>query len=418
MSSLIRKLEESDIPSFVEIAINAYPGTMQNTPEFKERFSTIITTQQEKEKSIEFYGIFRDGKLVGGMRIHYFEMNLYSRMIEVGGVGLVAVDLLHKKEKVAKDLISYFIQHFVNRDVSLVALYPFRPDFYKKMGFGYGTKINHYQIEPSSFPARGSKEGLIFLTQTHKELVKDCYNQYAYSTHGMMLKSDHDVETMFKHPDNKMVGYLNGDKLEGYLVFTFKKMSDTNFVHNNLVIKEMIYQNPQALTKLSTFLNSQNDQISRIELTTQDDAVEFFIHDPRNGSNRLIPSVYHESNSAGVGLMYRIIHFDKFIEQLSEHSFNHQTVKLAINIIDSFVEENSRRVVINFHEGKAAIIQGDKADVDITIDISDLSSLLMGAIRFQKLYQYGRVEVSKIEKVSQIDRLFSNMPKPLCTTAF
>ncbi|MDQ0157749.1 GNAT family N-acetyltransferase [Robertmurraya andreesenii] len=233
MSSLIRKLEESDIPSFVEIAINAYPGTMQNTPEFKERLSTIITTQQEKEKSIEFYGIFREGKLVGGMRIHYFKMNLYSKMIEVGGVGLVAVDLLHKKEKVAKDLISYFIQHFVNRDASLVALYPFRPDFYKKMGFGYGTKINHYQIEPSSFPARGSKEGLVFLNQMHKELVKECYNQYAYSTHGMMLKSDHDVETMFKHPDNKMVGYLNGDKLEGYLLFSFKKMSDTNFVHNN-----------------------------------------------------------------------------------------------------------------------------------------------------------------------------------------
>ncbi|MDQ0157633.1 sterol carrier protein domain-containing protein [Robertmurraya andreesenii] len=184
------------------------------------------------------------------------------------------------------------------------------------------------------------------------------------------------------------------------------------------MIKEIIYQNPQALSKLSTFLNSQNDQISRIELTTQDDAVEFFIHDPRNGSNRLIPSVYHESNSAGVGLMYRIIDIEKFIEQLSEHSFNHETVKLAINIIDSFVEKNSRRVVINFHEGKAAVIQEDKADVEITIDISDLSSLLMGAIRFQKLYQYGRVEVSKVEKVSEIDRLFSNMPKPLCTTAF
>lgn len=418
MISVIRKLEGSEIPSFVEIAINAYPGTMQNTHDFKERFSTMLTNLQKNEKSIEFYGIFRNEKLVGGMRIHYFQMNLHNKTVDVGGVGLVAVDLLHKKEKVAKELISYFIQHFVDRDVSLVALYPFRPDFYKKMGFGYGTKINQYHIEPSSFPARGSKEGLLFLNQSHKEFVKDCYNQYANATHGMMLKTDHDVEVMFKHPDNKLVGYLNGDKLEGYMLFSFKKMSETNFVHNNIVIKEMIYQNPVALSKLSTFLNSQNDQIHRVELNTQEDAMEYLIADPRNGSNRLIPSVYHEMNSAGVGLMYRIIHFDRFIENLSEYNFNHGTLKLGITIIDSFKEENSRSVVIDFNEGKATVSLETQADVEINMEIADLSSLLMGAISFQKLYTFGQVEVSNEKMVPQINRLFSSMQKPLCITAF
>jgi predicted acetyltransferase len=418
MNSVIRKLEGTEIPSFVEIAVNAYPGTMQNTPDFKERYSTMLTNLQENEKSIEFFGIFRNDKLVGGMRIHYFQMNLHNKIVDIGGVGLVAVDLLHKKEKVAKELISYFIQHFVDRDVSLVALYPFRPDFYKKMGFGYGTKINSYHIEPSSFPAKGSKEGLIFLNQSHKKLVKDCYNQYAKATHGMMMKTDHDVELMFKHPDNKLVGYLNGDKLEGYLLFSFKKMSDTNFVHNNIVMKEMIYQNPVALSKLSTFLNSQNDQIHRIELTTQDDAIEYLVADPRNGSNRLIPSVYHETNSAGVGLMYRIINMDQFIESLSEYNFNNETLKLGIDIMDSFREENNRKFVIEFSEGKAAVSLEMQSDVEIKIDIADLSSLLMGSIQFKKLYEFGQVEVSNENRVPQINKLFSSMQKPLCITGF
>ncbi|WP_449622128.1 GNAT family N-acetyltransferase [Robertmurraya sp. Marseille-Q9965] len=418
MNSIIRKLEHVEIPSFVEIAVNAYPGSMQNTPDFKERFTTMLTTLQDEEKTVEFYGIFRDGKLVGGMRIHYFEMNLHSKIVEVGGVGLVAVDLLHKKEKVAKDLITYFIQHFIKRDVSLVSLYPFRPDFYRKMGFGYGTKINHYHVEPSSFPSSGSKESLTFLNNKHKDLVKDCYNQYAYLTHGMILKTDRDVENMFKHPDNRLVGYLNGDKLEGYMLFSFKKMSETNFVHNNLVVKEMIYKNPEALAGLSTFLNSQNDQIARIELTTQDDSLEYLILDPRNGSNRLIPSVYHESNSAGVGLMYRIIDFDKFLGNLRCHNFNHGSLKLGINIIDRFIEENNRKTMIHFNEGKASLSQDETADVEIAIEISDLSSLLMGAIPFRKLYEYGRVDVSSAEKVAQIDKLFSTMQKPLCITAF
>lgn len=418
MNSIIRKLETQEIPSFVDIAVNAYPGTMQNTPDVKERLTAMLTTLQEKEKTIEFYGVFRDSKLVGGMRIHYFEMNLYSRIIEVGGVGLVAVDLLHKKEKIAKDLIRYFIEHFVKRNVSLVALYPFRPDFYKKMGFGYGVKINHYQIEPSSFPARGSKEGLIFLDQTDKSIIKDCYNQYAKSTHGMMLKTDYDVDVMFKNPEHRLVGYFNGDVLEGYLMFSFKKMSETNFVHNHIVIKEMIYQNPTALSKLSTFLNSQKDQISRIELTTPDDKIEFFIEDPRNGTNHLIPSVYHESNTAGVGLMYRIVNIERFIEGLDESQFNHETINLAINIIDSFVEENNKRVVITFNEGKAVVSQQKEAEVEMTIEISDLSSLLMGAINFQKLFQYGRVKLNDVNYYQKLVTLFSNRPKPVCMTAF
>lgn len=418
MKSVIRKLESQEIPSFVDIAVNAYPGTMQNASDYKERFTTMLTTLQEKEKSIEFYGVFRDGKLVGGMRIHYFEMNLYSRIIEVGGVGLVAVDLMHKKEKIAKDLISYFIQHFINLEVSLIALYPFRPDFYKKMGFGYGTKINHYMIEPSSFPAKGTKEGLIFLNQTHKKLIKDCYNRYAKFTHGMMLKTDYDVDVMFKNPEHRLVGYLNGDVLEGYLMFSFKKMSETNFVHNHLVIKEMIYDNPEALAKLSTFLNSQNDQIARIELTTPDESIEFFIEDPRNGTNRLIPSVYHESNAAGVGLMYRIIHIEKFIENLGESLSHDETFNFAINIKDSFVEKNSKRVVIAFTEGKVAVSQGEEAEVEMTIEISDLSSLLMGAINFHKLYQYGRIKLSNEKRISQLVTLFSNRQKPVCITSF
>jgi len=418
MNSVIRKLDATEIPAFVDIVVNAYPGNMKNTAEFKERYSTMLISHQEKVSSIEFYGNFREDKLVGGMRIHYFKMNVHSRTIDVGGVGLVAVDLLHKKEKVAKELIQYFIKHFVQRDVALVALYPFRPDFYRKMGFGYGTKMNQYHIKPSSFPASGTKEGLINLDVTHKELIEDCYNQYASETHGMILKTANEIEGIFKNPDNKLIGYMNGDKLEGYTVFSFKKMSETNFVHNNMVIKELIYQSSQALLCLSAFFNSQSDQIHRIELTTQDDDIEYVVEDPRNGSDRLIPSVYHETNRAGVGLMYRIINIEKFIENLGTYPFNNETITVGLNIIDSFIKENSRRVVINFREGKATLSPKEKAEVDLSIEISDLSSLLMGAVSFKKLFNFGRVIVNHTDQVKRLDHLFANMQKPLCITAF
>jgi len=53
---------------------------------------------------VHFYGYYNDkNELVGGMRIHDYQMYFNNRKkLRAGGIGLVAVDLLHKKEKIAK----------------------------------------------------------------------------------------------------------------------------------------------------------------------------------------------------------------------------------------------------------------------------------------------------------------------------
>ena len=136
-------------------------------------------------------------------------------------------------------------------------LYPFRPDFYRNMGFGYGVKMNQYTIEPSSFPNTATKEGLVFLNESYKSQVRDCYNRKVSKTHGMVYKTNNELNALFKNPNNKIIGYLNGGQLEGYLSFTFK--NEGSFLQNNLVIQEFIYENPNALAKLNTFIHTQED---------------------------------------------------------------------------------------------------------------------------------------------------------------
>lgn len=58
------------------------------------------------------------------------------------------------------------------------------------------------------------------------------------------------------------------------------------FFLNNLVIKEWIYETPEALLEFSTFLNSQMDQVNRIEWNTQEENIHFFLGDIRNGTNQ------------------------------------------------------------------------------------------------------------------------------------
>jgi predicted acetyltransferase len=404
MTSSIKKLANDEFKAYVDIVVNAYPGIMQNTPEFKERFLNNLLDLQENEEAIEFFGLFRDNKLIGGMRFHYFTMNLFGKSISVGGLGLVAVDLLHKKEKAAKEMVEFFIHFFKEKGALLVMLYPFRPDFYRNMGFGYGVKMNQYTIEPSSFPNTATKEGLVFLDESYKSQVRDCYNRKVSKTHGMVYKMNNELNALFKNPNNKIVGYLNGGQLEGYLSFTFK--NEGSFLQNNLIIQEFIYENPNALAKLNTFIHTQADQIQRVILNSQDPHLAFMFKDPRNHSNHLIPSVYHETNTSGVGLMYRIINSGEFLKEVIHEKDISVPFKLTIK--DSFLSEAP---IIHF-------IPSDDYQFEVEVDVSDLSSLLMGAIDVNHLYQYGLLNVNNPHYLHVVEKALNKGIEPICTTAF
>jgi predicted acetyltransferase len=415
MSSEIRLLTLEEIPAFAQISVNAYPGVSENTPEFKQRMIDNMTSIQQNVDSVKLFGLFREGKLLGGMRIYYYQMNLFSKMIEIGGVGSVAVDLMHKKEKVAKELISFFIEHFRERGASFVMLYPFRPDFYKQMGFGYGPKMHQYKIKPDSFPTGLSKEGLVVLDATNTELIRDCYSMYAKNHHGMVFKTEHELTLLFKNPANRVVGYMNGEKLEGYLVFSFEK--GANFLMNDMVIKEWVYQTPEALLKLSSFIHTQADQINRVILNTQDPSLEFLVGDATNGSNHMIPSVYHETNTSGTGLMYRIIDIEKFLGQMNIDQYIDCSFQLRLT--DTFLWNEPKTYYVDVVDGELKVSEkAGAADFEIELDISDCSSLFMGAVSVMDLYQYGKLKLNSSEHLKTLHKVFANLAKPKCITAF
>jgi len=416
---IVKKLiQEEEIMKYVNIVMAAYPGAVEASQQTKERLQSVFTHNMSNEPTINYYGLWEDNNLLGCMRIHDFEMNLFSKIIPIGGVGQVAVDLLHKKERVAKDLIDYFYQLFLQKNVHIVALYPFRPDFYKKMGFGYGPTMHQYLIEPSSFPKGPIKQHLKYLNVQHQQQLAACYNRIARKKHGMFVKTASELTAIFNNPQNYIIAVDKDGLIEGYIVFSFKKQSDTNFMLNNIVIKEFLYETPEALLELSTFLNSQADQVHRIEWNTQDDNIHFFLGDVRNGSNHLIPSVYHASSIAGIGLMYRIINVKGFFQELKAHPVNNSDLTVKLTVSDSLLAENNQSFMLKVVDGYLELPESDSYDVEMLIDIAELSSLMMGVVTMQELFMLGKVKISDNEYLLALHKLFYVYEKPTCVTAF
>ncbi|TRO56370.1 GNAT family N-acetyltransferase, partial [Candidatus Bathyarchaeota archaeon] len=315
----VRLLEDLDFKEYARLSLEAYPAMYPKmSDEQIDGWIKRMQAQQAEKSDIQYYGYYEEGKLLGAMRTHTFTMNVHGVDMLAGGVGNVCVDLTHKKEHIAKKMMERFHRLYMDMGAPMVLLWPFRSDFYMKMGYGYSRKYNKYMYKPSDLP-RGSKEGIAFMAESDVDDLLACFNKYAAATHGMIYKKRRFFERFLQR--YKVVGYRNGDRIEGFIGFNFKKLHPDHPLLQDIEIEYMIYENPTALRRLLAFLQTQLNQVERVEFITLDDDLHYISGDPRNG----VPHIFYinqESNVQGVGLLYRILNKKLFFEKLAQHDFS------------------------------------------------------------------------------------------------
>ena len=413
----IRKLTRKDFAGYVDIVANAYPGFKVETDKQKRDLVKRLIETERESSGINSFGYFRDGRLLGAIRLYDFEMTMFDGILDVGGGGLLAVGLPYKKERVAKELMVFFNRFFAERSFCMTTLHPFRPDFYRKMGYGYGTKNNRYQIRSTDIPAGNSKEHIRFLDKRNEKAMIDCYNRVAAKTHGMIKKCPFETRRFFG-PGNRVIGYKEKRKILGYVIFKFRMLDGESFIGQDIEIIEMMYENPEVFRELMTFLRTQADQVRSIIFTTQEEYLHFLPTDPRDETRNMMVPILHQSNIQGVGIMYRIINVRRLFALLKGHNFGGRDCRLKLTITDSFIPANSGSYIIHFDQGTARLRQKAAFEVEVRIDISEFASLVMGVVDFRSLWKYGLADISDTGYIETVNGIFLCDTKPVCTTMF
>ncbi|TGU54165.1 GNAT family N-acetyltransferase, partial [Mesorhizobium sp. M00.F.Ca.ET.186.01.1.1] len=107
----------------------------------------------------------------------------------------------------------------------------------------------------ASLPYTG-KDQIVYVTKEDKEQVLACYQRFARQTHGMIKRTEWDVDSLLNVPEKIVVGVRQEDKLTGYLAFQFESAHEENKIFNNIVVKELVYESREALAQLLSFLHS------------------------------------------------------------------------------------------------------------------------------------------------------------------
>ncbi len=409
-------ISNSQLKKYARISALAYPGFNTTPEKLFEKFQEL----NKNDPDSIFYICEDREKVLGGMRVIDYEMNYNSQFIKISGIGMVAVDLTAKKQGVAKRLLSYYLDVSNKNEQYIAILYPFRPDFYYRMGFGYGPKYYNYSFRPSSLNKLEDYDSISYLSGDDLPLIADCYLRYSQQQHGFCKRGSFELNQFRKKflKEGTIIGYKNKGHIDGYLYFVSKKVNENNFLRHKLVIKEWIYNTPEAFSALCGFLNIQKDQYDFIEYETQKDNFYFAFSDIRRSELEISQNIAHRVAHSGIGLMYRVVNVEKFITKiLSKDKIECPDIEIALAIEDSFMPVNQRVFKLAVNKNEVSLKESLNNPIQINMNISEFSSLMVGSAKLQNLYQIGKVKCNK-KDIKLLECFFNSSNSPECITKF
>ena len=410
-----KKMTEEQLNIVTRMTLEAYPGIEAAPDAYAERIKA-----NSNRPDVNYYTVQNeDGTAVATYNTWDFDnMNFRGTPIKVGGIGSVAVDLNHKKQGVAKAMLTHWLNGLPAQGRNFATLYPFNSAFYHKMGFGFGIMGHQLRLKPTDLPCSdGVKSPIRKLNMDDAQALSDYYNKKVTTTHGLKNKMVSEFENRLKVSSVKVFAFVEGDEIYGYLSCNFQRGSQSDFLSNDLVVNEMFFDSPAVFAGMMAFLRTQADQIRYIVINTQDEGFLQIPKDARNHTENTFLS-HQEAAKTGRGIMYRVVDVAGFVKDIANVQFGNLNLVLKLNLTDTFLPRNNKSWLLEFVDGKMSVVEGKSHDAEIGIDVAEFSSLIMGCVSLVTLVKYGKATLVTNTYLHLLNQAFTTPEKPVCTTFF
>jgi len=410
---MVRRLDKEDFADYGRIQESAYP---QFKSMIRQDFYDFVTSSN----GMDHYGLERDGVLAGLYRYYCFEMNVAGRMLPVAGIGSVAVDAPYKRDHVCLGMIRQYHNLAAGEGRSLSALYPFNSAFYRKMGYGFGTRMYSFRINACNLRRYEGVPRLRYLAPTELDEFIGFHRRKVSERHGMMYKLPELLSFVVQNGllRYKLAVVEDAGAVRGYIAYSYSDPIEGSLFAYNMEILDMQYDRREDLWALLDFVAAQSQQVRNVFFKTPDEDL-FFVF-AELGHCEIPQRVYGPGTELGEfahGMMYRILDLRRLMNDLSSGRFGKGAMRLCLNIEDDMIEANNGKFTYQFENGSA--VPSDAApDATLSMNIADFSSLLMGAVSLDRLYELKLADIDRIEMLPQANDVFSYPVKPVSWTTF
>lgn len=404
----IRAIQSKEVPDYCQLQFRAYPsmkfGSKADWEAYVER-----TKKSLDNKEFKMYGCFENKQLVGSLILYHYQINFLGEWVPIEGVGSVAVDLLHKREHICKYMMEWAEKTMLTSGAPMAFLFPFRPDFYVPMGYGYGPVQYHYEIDPSRIPHEGDKSKLIYLTKEDIPLLQEFENRLDPSFHGYIKKQDRELSDFFERISFQKIGFIQNKKLEGWMVFNTQQPDPKNFLRSHLYIYEWWNGTMEARMAFLAFFYSQKDQYEKIVYNTVDSTLMHVLSDPRSDTKKMIPPfISHPVGQISTSIFYSVLDYQNILQRIIAFKGKENVVPFDLEIRKPFPEPHIEPIPWSFD------VKSAKKKPVLTASQSIASSLLTGSLSLVDAVRWNLAAVYPEKQVLELDD-FLKLPIPYGT---
>jgi predicted acetyltransferase len=404
------------LPALARLFVDAYPLLRITAADELARYAERLP-QVAQETGAPWVVAERDGELVGAMRLYDYTMRVRDADAFTGGLGSLAVALAHKRRGIAKILVRWYLDHYRERGATFAILHPFRLDFYRALGFGYGTPVYRYRFAPEKLRADAARGRARILGPDDVDAVVACTERVRARTNGMIAKPRAVAERALRDAALRYVGVEDGGTLRAFMLTRVSVIADDRANRNELAVRDVHYEDPASLAALLAYLRAQRDAFAAISIESHDTALYLSATDPRDGTDLIIwTPAAHRVAETGLGMMYRIVDLDAAFAHLARPA---AAFALRAEIEDAFYPQTGGPATYCFAP-EAAARRDDAAAPDATlrIGIADLSSLVVGSLGLRDLVRHRLAEVEPPAALARVAELFHTDQPPVNSTYF
>lgn len=409
---LIRTATEADIEMHALMGCESFPGGYS----YEERLAIFKTSARTRLEDVLIGE--EDGQIVAALTAIPFTIWIGGARMPMLGIAGVRNSIEARRKGHASALCIESIRRGRAQGYPVSVLYPFRFDFYRKLGWGAMAELIAYDFFPSSLPDFQSRRNVRRMRLDEMDAVANCYQRFAERGNCLVERPKALWDIYLKEiRELKRIAmvYDREGRIEGYVFF--KLIPGESMLVQALEIYELVYENIESYQGLLGFVSSMRDQISNVKYWAHpEESFHMALKDPRDLERPILSGLVSRAGQFGLGSMIRVLDVKAALE--SRNNYNNAAGRVLLKLRDGQIDENNGSFLLSLNDGKPIVSKEDDAQaptVGMSIDV--FSQLYAGALSAKRAHMLGLIETASADGVELLDRAF-RLPKPFLLDQF
>jgi predicted acetyltransferase len=293
----------------------------------------------------------------------------------MAGLAAVAVAPWARRRGVARHLCEHALKSARERGAVLSTLYPFRPDFYERLGWGFAGELHAYRFRPEHLRAHGGTD-VDLATDSELDAVRNCYARVAKGSNGLIDRPEPVWRRILAPADLHVYIRRTADTIDGYMIVRYGRNAPPG--ERQLWIRELVAESPAAYESLLGWVSLQRDlwRVVRYD-ATPDEAFAHRLTDPRPPGFRNTRWLWTPVARVIRGPMVRLLDVPKALEARTVWG-DDRPVTFDLLIDDPQLPANHGPFRVDFDGSRARVVEGTGAPLVFRSNASVIARVFVG----------------------------------------